>query len=55
VKTVKEVAKELRVSTNTVYKWVKQGKLKAVKIDKLIRIPEDEITKRLNNANERGS
>jgi len=55
VKTVKEVAKELRVSTNTVYKWVKQGKLRTVKIDKLIRIPDEEITKRLSNANERGS
>ena len=43
MKTIKEVAKEMRVSTNTVYKWVKQGKLRAVKIDKVIRIPESEL------------
>jgi excisionase family DNA binding protein len=43
MKTIKEVAREMRVSTNTVYKWVKRGKLRAVKIDKIIRIPEEEL------------
>jgi len=43
MKTVNEIAKELRVSKQTVYKWVKQGKVKAVKIDKAIRIPESEL------------
>jgi excisionase family DNA binding protein len=43
LKTVKEVAKELRVSTNTVYNWAKKGKIKVVRIDKGIRIPESEI------------
>jgi excisionase family DNA binding protein len=43
MKTVNEIAKELRVSKQTVYKWVKQGKIKAVKIDKAIRIPESEL------------
>jgi excisionase family DNA binding protein len=43
VKTAKEVSKELKVSIGTVYKWVRKGKIKAVKIDKAIRIPEEEL------------
>lgn len=40
--TVKEVAKRLKVHKQTVYGWIANRKLKAHKIDGIIRIKEEE-------------
>ena len=39
---VNEVAERLRVKPLTVYRWIKSGKLVAIKIDGILRI-EDEV------------
>ena len=41
--TVTEVAKQFSVSRQTVLKWIKTGKIKAVKVVKVYRIPKEEI------------
>lgn len=41
--TVAEVAGQLRVSNMTVYRIVKSGQLKAVRVGRGYRIPEDEL------------
>jgi len=38
--TVKEVAARLKVSRFTVYRWIKKGRLKAIRIDSMLRIEE---------------
>ena len=41
--TVTEVAKQFSVSRQTVLKWINNGKIKAVKVVKVYRIPKEEI------------
>ena len=41
--TVTEVAKKFSVSRQTVLKWIKTDKIKAVKVVKVYRIPKEEI------------
>ena len=41
--TVTEVAKMFSVSRQTVLKWINNGKIKAVKVVKVYRIPKEEI------------
>lgn len=41
--TVSEVADTLRVSSMTVYRLIKAGDLRAVRVGKAYRIPEDEV------------
>ncbi len=38
--TPEEVANKFKVKKSTVYFWVREGKLRAVKLGSLIRIPE---------------
>ena len=45
--TVTEVAKQFSVSRQTVLKWIKAGKIKAVKVVKVYRIPNEEIERLL--------
>ena len=40
---VTEVAKMFSVSRQTVLKWINNGKIKAVKVVKVYRIPKEEI------------
>lgn len=40
---VKEVSVLFRVSERTIWNWIKAGKLKSVKIEGTVRIPEEEI------------
>jgi len=40
---VKDVAKILKVSYKTVYNWIELGHLKAVKIEKTLRVPESAL------------
>lgn len=37
--TVKQAAKILQVAERTVWNWIESGKLRAVKIGKVVRIP----------------
>ena len=41
--TVTEVANKFSVSRQTVLKWIKAGKIKAVKVVKVYRIPKEEL------------
>ena len=43
--TVKETADFLKVNINTITRWIKEGRLKAVKIGRAWRIPRSEIEK----------
>lgn len=42
--TVQEVADYLQVTPRAVRSWIKQGKLKAVKIGRIIRIREEDLS-----------
>ena len=39
--TVNEVANKLRVTPRTIYRWIKAGKLDAIKLGGVVRIEED--------------
>ncbi len=53
--TPKEVAEILRVSPRTVQRWVKEGKLRAVRVGRLWRIPSTALTELLaKNTTEEG-
>jgi excisionase family DNA binding protein len=41
--TIKEASEVLKVHENTIYNWIKAGKLKAVKIGELWRIPIESL------------
>lgn len=41
--SVKDVAKELRVCTRTIYRFIKDKKLKAVKLGHILRIREEDF------------
>lgn len=41
--TVKEVAEHFRVSRQSVYDWINDGRLKAIKIGERIRIPQSSL------------
>jgi len=43
--TVREVAEQLKVHEQTVYRWIRQKKLKAIKIDGIVRIREDDFNR----------
>lgn len=52
--TPKEVAKILRVSPRTVQRWVKAGKLRAVRAGRLWRIPKEALVEFLSEKSEAG-
>ena len=41
--TPKEVAEKLKVSEQTVLRWLRNGKLKGVKVGKLWRVKEEDL------------
>lgn len=45
--TPKEMADKLKLNIRTVYKWIREGKLHAVKLGDVWRIPESEINRLL--------
>lgn len=45
--TVAEVADIMRVSTMTVYRLIKAGDLRAVRVGKSYRLPEDDVDRYL--------
>lgn len=50
--TMEETAKMLRVHYNTIRNWVKQGKITYFKKGGVIRIPKEEIEKRITKEKE---
>jgi len=42
--TPQEVAGKLKVNIHTVYRWIREGRLAAVKVGDLWRIPESALT-----------
>jgi excisionase family DNA binding protein len=40
--TIKEIATNLKVSDQTVYNWISDGKLKALQVGGLLRVEEEE-------------
>lgn len=53
--TPKEVSEKLKLNVRTVYKWIREEKLKAVKLGDVWRISESELNRLLrgNGQNER--
>jgi excisionase family DNA binding protein len=45
--TPQEVANKLKVNIHTVYRWIREGKLKATKVVDLWRISETELKRLL--------
>lgn len=43
--TIKETCELLNVSRQTLNTWMKQDKIKYIKIDKAVRIPKDQFNK----------
>jgi len=43
--TIKEVTKILKVSESTIHRWIKEKKINANKVGRLIRISEEEVKK----------
>jgi excisionase family DNA binding protein len=41
--TVEEVAKELRVTKQTIYNWINAGKINVVRVFGLLRIEKEEV------------
>lgn len=46
--TPKEVSEMLKLNIGTLYKWIREGKLKAVKLGDVWRIPESELNRLLS-------
>lgn len=49
MKKVDEIAKELNFERHTIYKYIKNGKIKAVKFGKEYRVQDDEYKKIMEN------
>jgi excisionase family DNA binding protein len=47
--TVEEVADRLKVTPRTVYRWIDDGKLKALKIGGVVRVTEEDYQSFINN------
>lgn len=43
MRTIKETAKIFGVHWQTIRNWIRDGKIKAVKIERTVRIPEEEV------------
>lgn len=52
--TPKEVSEKLKLNTRTVYKWIREEKLKAVKLGDVWRISESELNRLLKGNEQNG-
>lgn len=50
--TIEETAEMLKVHYNTIRNWIKRGKIGYFKLDGVIRIPKEEIKKRITKEKE---
>ena len=53
--TAKEFAEWLRVSRWTIYGWIAEGRIRSVKIGRLVRIPESELERIIRVGERRGT
>lgn len=53
--TPAEIAKKFKVNVNTVYYWIREGKLEAVRLGSLIRISEESLEKFIKCSSEKGT
>lgn len=51
--TVSEVASILQVRKETVYEWIKDGELDAIRLDRLIRVDESDLADFIKRHKER--
>lgn len=52
--TPKEVSEKLKLNARTVYKWIREEKLKAVKLGDVWRISESELNRLLKGNEQNG-
>ena len=52
--TIKEIKDDLKVSDRTVRRWIAGGKLKAIKIQGVVRIKDEEYKRFLEGGNQVG-
>ena len=52
--TPKEVSEKLKLNIRTVYKWIREEKLMAVKLGDVWRIPESELNRLLKGNEQNG-
>jgi|LFRM01.1.fsa_nt_gb excisionase family DNA binding protein len=52
--TPKEVSEKLKLNVRTVYKWIREEKLKAVKLGDVWRISESELNRLLKGNEQNG-
>lgn len=52
--TIEEIMKVLKVSRNTVYSWIKEGRIKGVKIGRQWRIPKTALNQFLTTGQQEG-
>ena len=52
--TPEEVAVNLKVSRKTIYNWIQEGRLKAIKIGHFWRISESELNRLLKGGEQNG-
>lgn len=45
--TPDEISQKLKIGVRTIYRWIREGKLQAVKIGHFWRIPESELIRLL--------
>jgi excisionase family DNA binding protein len=50
--TPQEVAQKLKIDMSTVYRWIREGRLKAVKIGHFWRVSESELSRLLKGDKE---
>ncbi|MBT9156284.1 MAG: hypothetical protein DDT37_01269 [Firmicutes bacterium] len=52
--TPKEISAKLKLNTRTIYKWIREGRVRAVKLGDVWRISESEIQRLLGGKQEAG-
>ena len=50
--TPKEISETLKLNIRTIYKWIREGHLKAVKLGDVWRISESELNRLLSGSRE---
>lgn len=52
--TPDEIAKQLKITRQAINKWIREGKLKAVKLGRIWRIPESALQEFIKESMEKG-